>query len=98
MLLGFLNAELNLASVIQIFRKPGGIGGRQVELQRRHLLHYRIEQAAAQSLSSQPVCIIAAVAEEFFEYHLWIVLHGQRRGRSLPGNSVRVRAGVARTA
>ena len=98
LVLGFLDAPLDLADVVQILAQLGAVGCRQVLLQGRHLIHDRIEQAAALLLARQPLGVVAPVAEQFLEHHLRIVLHRQRDGRGLPGNRVRVGAGVTRSA
>ena len=97
--LRLLNAPLDLANVVQIIVELGAVRRGQILLQRRR--PGPITESSRLRLccfQRDAVGVGAAVAEQFFEHHLRIVFHRQRRGRRLPGNGVGVGAGVTRAA
>ena len=55
LIFSFLNAPFNLPHIVQVFAQTGAIGSRKLPLQRRYLIHHRIEQAAALLLASEPI-------------------------------------------
>ena len=94
----FLNAALDFADVVQILGEAGAVGRGQLLVQRGNFVFHRIEDAAGLVPARIALGIVASVAEEPFENHLRIILHGQRRGCRLPGERVHVSAGQPRAA
>ncbi len=73
-----LNPPLDLAHVIEILRQAATIIRRQIFLQRRHLPHHRVEEAARLLPSRAAFGIRAASSEQFLEDQPRVVLHRQR--------------------
>ena len=87
-----LDAALDLADVVEVLIDAVAVARRQPPLKGGRFSQHRIEQAHGLLPSRAPLGIGAAVAEQPLEHDLRIVLHRQRRGRSLPRNRVAVRA------
>ena len=89
-----LNATLELAHIFEILLHALTIGRAQVALERRHLAHHPIKDAAIVAAARRSVGIAAAGAKQQVKRGPWIADHRQRLRRRRPADRVGVRAGV----
>ena len=92
---GLLHAPFDLAHVAQVLIEPRPVRCRQLALQRRGFAEDGVEQADRLRAPRLALLGGVAVAEQPLEDDLRIVLHRQRRVRTLPRNRVAVRAAQA---
>ena len=93
--LGDLNASLNLAHRVEVFRHSGAVRRAQTILQAGNGFLHRIEDAAIFANLSQPLRRRSTVAEHPLEDDARIHFHRQRRCRVAPRHRVPVDAAVA---
>ena len=89
-----LNATLEFAHILEILVHATTIGGAKVALERRHLAHDPIENAAVVLATGRTVGVARAGAEQQVERCARIPDHGQRLSGRGPADRVGVGAGV----
>ena len=93
-----LDAPLDLAHGVEVFRDSRAIARAERSLEPREILVDAIEQAALPLHPIEPLFGRAAFAEQPLEHHARVVLDRQRSRGRLPRYGVHVRAAVARLA
>ena len=94
LLLGPLDAALDLADVVEIVPQPGAVARAQAALQLVGVLADGVQDAAVLAHPRGPLFAGAGPAEEPLERHARVHLSRQRRRRARPGQRVGIGAAV----
>src|SRR5262249_11652108 len=100
LLLGLLNAPLDVADGVGVFVEFCAVAGTEIAVEPRQAAVHVIEDAPLSLEHRQPRCGVGAidVAEESLENRARIVLDWQRRGLAAPRDGVGVGAAIAAVA
>ena len=95
LLLGALNALLDLAHVLEILIEPDLVARAQPTLEAGHIALHRVEDAAVLFHAPHALFGRSRAPEHPFEDDARVRLHRHRRGRRLPRDRVHVGAAVS---
>ena len=95
LLLGLLDAPLDLAHGVEILAHPAAVGGAEPAFEPRHVVDDPVENAGVAAQLGAARVGRAAVAEQPLEQHARVGFGRQRRGRRRPRQVVLVDAGEA---
>src|SRR6266850_2141459 len=92
LLLGLLDAALDLADRVEILVDPGTVARAEFPLEARHVFRHPIQNAAILLQFGAPFFGAASVAEQPLKDHARISFRRKRRGGRRPGQVVHVDA------